>query len=399
MKILQVIAATDAESGGPIECALRNAAEWTRDGHYVEFVSLEDQSDVASRNFPYPLAAMGRGFTGYRFNPRLTQWVRREAGRFDVVLLHGLWNYSSVGAWLGLRKTAAPYYIFAHGMLDPWFREKYPRKHLAKCVYWWLAEGRVLRDARAVLFTSVEEQERAHNAFPWHSFQEAVVPLGTADPMSDAMQDEAAFFEACPALSGRRYLLFMGRVHVKKGCDLLLEAFALRLAGLPPDVDLVIAGPDQVGLVTELKAIAKKLGVDERVHWPGMLAGACKWGALRDAEALILPSHQENFGIVVAEAMACGTPVLISDKVNIWREVVAAKAGLVESDTVEGTKQLLRDFFALTAEERSTMRTQARAGFLKYFDARAAARNLLEAITPDPSRPLSIQTAPQEIRR
>ncbi len=382
MKILQVIGSTDPRSGGPIECALRSGEEWVREGHHVEIVSLEAPSDIVGRDFPFPVIAAGRGIGRYGFNPRLTRWVRREAGRFDVVLLHGLWNYSSIGAWLGLREGQTPYYIFAHGMMDPWFREEYPLKHLAKSLYWWIAEGRVLRDARAVLFTSVEEQRRAQGAFPGHSFQGKVVLLGTADPAGDAVPNKTAFFEACPALNGRRYLLFMGRIHVKKGCDLLLEAFARRLAELPPDVDLVIAGPDQIGWVAELKTLARKLGIAERIHWPGMLTGARKWSALRGAEAFVLPSHQENFGIVVAEAMACGTPVLISDKVNIWREVVAAQAGLVEPDTLEGTVQLLQRFFALSSEELAGIGSYARKGFLQYFDAKAAARHLLRAITP-----------------
>src|SRR6185369_13539161 len=131
----------------------------------------------------------------------------------------------------------------------------------------------------------------------------------------------AAFFAAFPALKGRQFLLFLGRVHPKKGCDLLIRAFAKSLDKIAPDMDLVMAGPDQVNWVPELKALTKRLGVDNRVHWPGMLTGALKWGAFHSADALVLPSHQENFGIAVAEAMACCTPALISDKVNIWREV------------------------------------------------------------------------------
>lgn len=381
MNILQVIGSTDPQSGGPLEWALRSGLEWVRDGHQVEFASLEDPSDVAGRAFPFPLAATGRGFAGYRFNWELTRWVRREAGRFDVVLLHGLWNYSSVGAWLGLRGGTTPYFIYAHGMLDPWFRERFPAKHLAKSAFWWIAEGRVLRDAQAVLFTAEEERVRAQHAFKGHRFREKVVLLGTTEPEGDPAENVAAFYAAHPALAGRRYLLFMGRIHEIKGCDLLLRAFAQCLREMPPDLDLVMAGPDQVGLVASLRGLASDLGIERRVHWPGMVAGVCKWGAMRAAEALILPSHHENFGIVVGEAMACGTPVLISDKINIWREVVAAQAGIVKPDTLEGTEHLLQCWFALSDKDRARMRTRAREGYLRYFDAKVAARNLLHAIT------------------
>ncbi len=106
----------------------------------------------------------------------------------------------------------------------------------------------------------------------------------------------------------------------REGVRLLLRGF-VEFAKANQDTDLVVAGPDQVGLVPELRAIARDAGIEHRVHFPGMLAGDAKAGAFRGAQAFVLPSHQENFGIVVAEAMACETPVLISDKVQIWREV------------------------------------------------------------------------------
>ena len=111
-----------------------------------------------------------------------------------------------------------------------------------------------------------------------------------------------------------------------------------------------------------------------------MLKEDLKWGTIRAADALIHPSHHENFGIVIAEAMACGTPVLISDKVNIWREVVASQGGFVEPDTVEGTRKLICRFLALSGEELAKMKTAARQGFLQYFNVEQSARNLLELI-------------------
>jgi glycosyltransferase involved in cell wall biosynthesis len=184
-------------------------------------------------------------------------------------------------------------------------------------------------------------------------------------------------------LRGRRFFLFLSRIHPKKGCDLLIQAFADSLAKLPDDLDLVIAGPDQVNWVPGLREQCAKLGITERVHWPGMLTGDVKWGAFHRSEALILSSHQENFGFVVAEAMACSTPVLISNKVNIWREVIAADAGLVAPDTLDGTRELIQRFEALASPERERMSRNARAGFEQYFDVRVTAQDFARVVSSD----------------
>lgn len=380
MRLLRVIRTTDAESGGPFEALLRTSEVMLRAGHEVEVVSLESSQAAAQRVVPFPITALGPGVSRYGYNPRLAPWITQNAGRFDAVILHGLWNYSSFGAWRALRHLNLPYFIYTHGMMDPWFRDQYPLKHMAKQLYWWVGDGRVLRDAQAVLFTSEEEKERARHVFRGYRYKERVVLYGTADPDGDPEAEEEMFSTAFPALNGRRFLLFISRIHPKKGLDILIEAFARCSADLPPDIGLVIAGPDQVGMVQGLKQLAVNLGVGNRVHFPGMLKGKLKWGAVRSAEAMILPSHQENFGVVVAEAMACSTPVLISDKVNIWREVRAAGAGLVEPDTVEGVRDLLLEFYALSAEERTQMGIAARQGFLRNFKVESAAHDLMREI-------------------
>jgi glycosyltransferase involved in cell wall biosynthesis len=178
-----------------------------------------------------------------------------------------------------------------------------------------------------------------------------------------------------PALGQREYLLYLSRIHPKKGCDLLIEAFG-RVAGRFSDVDLVLAGPDHVGLTEQLKQLAAKAGISHRIHWPGMLQGEAKWGAYQGATAFILPSHQENFGSVVAEAMACGKPVLISIKVNIWREVEAAGAGFVADDTAAGTLSLLERLLPLSMIERQQLGVAARRAYERHFSAEGAARDL-----------------------
>ncbi len=133
--------------------------------------------------------------------------------------------------------------------------------------------------------------------------------------------------------------------------------------------------PTRKGLRPELELQAKRLGIEARVHWTGMLEGDLKWGAFHAAEAFVLPSHQENFGIAVVEALACGVPVLISDKVNIWPDIVQDEAGLVNADTAEGT---YRSMAALLAMQRKSGRIMSNG--LGCFRARYEMKRTAQAL-------------------
>jgi len=161
--------------------------------------------------------------------------------------------------------------------------------------------------------------------------------------------------------------------------DLLLEAFAA-VASTDPRLQLVIAGPDQVGWQAQLQKRASVLGIADRLTWPGMLSGDLKWGAFRAAELFSLPSHQENFGIVVAEALTCGLPVAIAEPVNISSEVAAAGAGLVHVDTVAGTTDSLRQWLAMPAGKQAEMGKRGLQLFQERFDFASVARNLLPVL-------------------
>jgi glycosyltransferase involved in cell wall biosynthesis len=381
MQILHVIRSLRRESGGPLEGLLRLSDFLILQGHMLEMVALDTEEAAARLAAPFPVTAVGRGIGRYGYNSRLNRWMSANSSRFDVVILHGLWNYSSVGTWRVLRKRKTPYVVFVHGMMSPWFRDAFPIKHLAKQVFWSLLEGRVVRDARYVLFTTEEERLNARNVFVGHSyFKERVVPYGTVGPSGDEATQRTAVLAAYPELADRRFLLFVGRLHKVKGCDLLIEAFAQSLDRIPRDVDIVIAGPDQMGLSEQLKAMAKQLGIEKRVHWTGMVSGELKWGMIRSCEALILPSHHENFGMVVAEAMACSRPVLISDKVAIWKEVAGSSAGIVEPDTLDGTRQLIMKFWELSEQERSRMGLAGMRAFKYHFDIAVTAHIFARAI-------------------
>ena len=257
-------------------------------------------------------------------------------------------------------------------MLDPWFKRTFPLKHLKKWLYWPWSEYRVLRDARAVIFTSEEERREARKSFWLYRAREVVVPLGVEAP--PPVDSKNVFLEKQPALRGKRNLLFLGRLHPKKGCDLLIDAFA-QVAN--SDWCLVLAGPDQIGWERELRARAAQ---NRQIVFAGMLEGEMKRGAFAAADAFILPSHQENFGMSVVEALSFGVPVLISNRVNIWREIEADGAGYVENDDLAGTTRLIERWLATSEQQKATMHENARKCFCSRFEINGAAESLVRVL-------------------
>jgi glycosyltransferase involved in cell wall biosynthesis len=378
--LLHVLPSANPRTGGPLEGVRQRGLRLQELGHTVELVTLDDPQEEYVRQFPLKVHALGPSSGNYRYNRALVPWLKARAREFDAVVINGIWQYHSFGSWRALRRTGVPYFVFTHGMLDPWFKREYPVKHLKKWLYWPWTDYRVLRDARAVLFTSDEERLAARQSFWLYRARERVIAYGTTEPPRNAAQLRTEFLAAHPELQDGRILLFLGRIHVKKGCDLLIRAFA-GVCATAPDLRLILAGPDGTGWCAELKALARQLGVLERIAWPGMLQGAMKWGAFYSAEAFVLPSHQENFGIAVAEALSCSVPVLISDKVNIWREVQAHNAGFVAADNEEGTRDLLRNWLSLSTAQRLAMGHNARTLFDRRFTVDAMAVELLQVVT------------------
>jgi glycosyltransferase involved in cell wall biosynthesis len=295
------------------------------------------------------------------------------------VIVHGIWLYPSVGVWLALRDTKTPYFVYSHGMLDPVFRTLFPLKHIAKSVLWKIAEHRVVRDARAIFFTCEEEQRLAHESFKPFRAHEAIVPYCVGAPAGDAKSQREIFYSRWPDLKSKRIVLFLSRIHPKKGCDALIEAFA-RVAPKDPSLHLVVAGPDPVKWQLQLEDQSRRLGVANRITWTGMLAGDLKWGAFHAAEVFVLPSHQENFGIAVVEALACGLPVLISNRINIWREIEADGAGLSAGPGADETAALLEKWLVLDLARKQAMRDNAERCFAARFKSDRAAENLLKTL-------------------
>ena len=315
-----------------------------------------------------------------RYSGRLSEWLRAHRDRFDGAIVHGLWEYTGLAARRAL-SGHLPYVVFVHGMLDPYFKRSFPNKHRKKWLYWLLAEYWNLRAASRVLFTTPLERDLAAQSFWMHQWRSLVVPLGAEAPPEDKPALHAAFHTHCPDLANKRFLLFLGRIHPKKGCDLLLQAFAA-LAHTAPDLHLVMAGPDPDQWREKLQRIAEAAGCGDRIHWPGMLRGEAKWGAFAACEAFVLPSHQENFGIAAVEAIASGRPALLTHPVNLAPELVEAGCALSEADSLEGVTRLLQRWLTMHRDHRAAMGERARTVFAQRFAMERNTRVVLDVFHP-----------------
>lgn len=375
MKILHILSDMDPQAGGVCQAVRTMIRGLSVPGVSHEVVCLNPPDSAALRDCDYPVHALGYGTTPWNYRPQLAAWLAGNLSRYDVAILHGLWQYQSHALLKNLRPAAGTrVFVMPHGMLDPYFQRAVGRRLKAarNWLIWHLLERKVIQHTDGLLFTCETEKLLARTTFAgYRPKREHVVGLGVDAPPPPP-----------PGLTASGYWLYISRIHPKKGVDMLIEAYlTLKKHGgrtLPP---LVIAGP---GLDTPYGKKVKELaGGDPDIRFTGMLTGNRKWEAFYGCEVFILPSHQENFGIAVAEALACSKPVLISDQVNIWREIDREGGGLVAADTAAGTTSLLTRWLDMDEDRKLTMAQAARNVYDNYFTVQAAAERLKNALNDD----------------
>lgn len=369
LNILHVSQSVNPRNGGPIEGIRQQASAHAKFGHSVEIVCL-DRAGSDFLDFPQVKVYTLSNSDNYFRNFSLYKWLLKNVQYYDAVIVDGVWGFHLLAASLAAKCQDVPYFVFTHGMLDPWFKFRYPLKHLKKWLVWPWAIYPCLRDATAVFFTCEREGELASESFWLYDCNEAVIKYGTEGIPEFEYDYSTLFLDHHPSLSGKQRFLFLGRVHPKKGPDILVKAIARLQDNQLWDstkMIVVLAGPSDSSYAHSISKLAARLGVSDSIYWTGMITGVQKWGAFQASDAFVLPSHQENFGIAVAEALSCGVPVLTTHPVNISPEIANDGAGFVEADTLDGCVQLFKSWFSLGPEARSSMRSAALDCFRKRF--------------------------------
>jgi glycosyltransferase involved in cell wall biosynthesis len=265
-----------------------------------------------------------RQTTFYVASAPLTRWLWQHIAAYDLVHIHGLFTYASIPSALIAYQRGIPYIVRPFGVLNRWGMHK-SRPRMKRLSLHFI-DRHIMEHAAYVQFTS--DQERIEAEELGVPFKSVVHPLGVDLEPFAQLPERSTFRNQHPMLAKKHIILFLSRLHVKKGLDLLLPAFAEVLRARP-DTALVLAGEGDPAYLQSLRTQARALNIEQHVLFPGFVEGTQKLALLHDSDIFVLPSYSENFGIVIVEAMACRLPVVISDQIGIAQEIQCADAGIM----------------------------------------------------------------------
>lgn len=378
MKVLHVIPSVGPLQGGPSYAALNTCRGLASIGVSVTLVTSDDNGpghldvplETPVEQDGYTIIYFRRTTREYTFSWAITPWLLRHIHEFDFVHIHAVFSYTSVLAGILARTHRIPYAVRPAGILQRWGMRA--RRAAPKQLHYNIFEKGILNQAAFVqAMTSAEAKEIQHLGIGapieviYHGLQPAR-PSPSAQPLTN-VSDQAITF------------LFLGRLHPVKGLDLLLPAFA---GALTQDARLVLllAGDGDSSYKTWMRVQIDELGLADHVRWLGFLQSDAKWGTIAASTAVVMPSYSENFGMVVVEAMMCGTPIIVSEGVALAPEVAAASAGIVIPCEVEALMQAILHL-AQNAEARAVMRANARILAENKFRLDRVTKDLIGAYT------------------
>ena len=387
MKILRVISSMHPSNGGPCQ-GIRNATPYfDKSGITTEVVCMDDHDTSYPVTDNFTIFKVGNGKTSYQYQPKLFKWLKKHIEKYDFVIVHGLWQYHNLAVYKTIRslKKKQQYVpkvvIMPHGMLDPYFQKAADRKWkaLRNELVWSFIEKKCINQADAVFYTCEEEMRLASTTFKSYKPKKVFnVGYGIQMPPENTESLKEDFYKMYPEIKNKKYLLFLSRIHEKKGVDLLINAYNDLFKKNNDLPDLVIAGPTTYEFAQQMIKLASH---NPKIHFSGMLTGNAKWGAFYNCEAYLLPSHQENFGIAIVEAMACNKPVLITKNVNIWNEIYEGGGGwVVDLKENNGLKNILSE---ITEKSEEYFIAKGRKAFETYqnkFDIEICANKFIQTL-------------------
>jgi glycosyltransferase involved in cell wall biosynthesis len=373
MRWLNVTNTLDPREGGTVEAILQLRRELQRRNHSVHVLTGDAPGSATEES----IHCLGPGFGRFCYLPHLAAWLRHNVNKYDVVLLHGIWQYPTLCARYEAARAGVTHFICGHGMMEFGGRRDSPLKHLKKKLYWSIVGRNMLRTSH-VLFATADERYRANALLRGFNVIAVIATQGIARP---EVPDEASVqaFRHRMKLEGQRVALFLGRIHERKGISRLLRSFAATCCNVP-DTKLLVAGTGNDHYCRQMRRLAQELRIDTRITWSGFLSRDDISCAFASADVFVLPSEGDSFGMSVARSLAFGVPVIISNQVGTWHSVHDLGAGWVCEPTDGDLARCLLQWIQADSTELERLSMAARACFEANFTVARAVDELIQAV-------------------
>ncbi len=368
MKILHVIPAVAERYGGPSKAIVEMCRSLQDLGITPTIASTDadgrDRLTVQLGAPTYfenvPAVFFARQFSeGLKVSFPLAKWLRSNVNHFGVVHIHAVFSHSSLAAAAACRSRSVPYLVRPLGSLDPWSLK---RKRLRKRLLWQLGVKKMLACAVAIHYTTGEERRLVEESLS--TSRGVVVPLGVGE---EFFADNSPSAGSHPEVTNEYYVVSLCRIHPKKGLELLIDAFLEVESKLGlGHWRLVLAGDGEPSYLDGLRQEIQRRGAQDRVVFRGWVQGEERVSLVRNASLLALTSHQENFGLSVAESLASGVPVLVSEGVNLANDIRKYRAGWVTPLEGSAIRQTLREALE-SLDERASRGRAGRELALEHF--------------------------------
>ncbi|BBD57375.1 putative glycosyltransferase [Nostoc sp. HK-01] len=357
-RICQVVASINENVGGPAYSITNLAKALSHNNIYSHLFTLDYQ--LNGRQLPvesvelHSLIAKKLAIYVRGWQPSASNYLTKLASQeLDLIHNHGLWMFPNLYARKAAVRNKIPLVISPRGMVESWsLNNSWYKKWPA----WLLYEKHNLDNATAFHATSAEEVQSIRNL--GYKQPVALIPNGVSIPTTNEQANRQVLTEIFPELAQKKWLLFLSRIHPKKGLDNLLYVWQ-SLANSFPDWHLIIAGADLIGYQSELQMLVERFNLKQQVTFTGMLSGQLKYSALTNADLFVLPTHSENFGIAIAESLAYGVPV-VTTKGAPWQELETHSCGWWIEDNQQALAITLTEAMKISAAERQKMGDRGR---------------------------------------
>ena len=362
-KILRIISSLNPEYGGPPAAIVDSTIALNRIGFKVDIVTHDNKESQFVKIKNTTIHNMGPSLLGdYNLNFKFTKWLIQNRSKYDLFIVHGLWQFNTLAARLFLKKK---YYVFVHGQLDPSYKKFFFNK-IKKFIYWNLIEKKNLKDSKFILLTNKKEKDLLNDTYVnTKGLKKKVVDYGILEPKYDTSKVKKIFYKKFKSLKDKDFYIYLGRFHNKKGCEIIMNAvkyFSLR----KKPINVLMCGSNNI-YKKYLQKISKDLNIEKNIIWSNFLKNDIKLGALLSSKAMLLPSYGENFGVALVEAMACGIPVLTTNKVNIYNYIIENNAGYISSPNNVNFIKIINKFENLKKSNITQLKKNAYRCFKNNF--------------------------------